>query len=547
MLRTIIDRMLGGLKSIATPIRNGGLTLVFCTAPMPVSLKIIHRLQREEPDARFVLCARKSYAAWYAEKTGLPVIPFHGEISLKSLSQWRVMAIPGIERVIYLFGAWWHGNVTTTLYYLRRVLCSDCRIFRASEEQTAEELYYSMDFEDDNLLGVAVKTILSLPIYLMMRLVSPLFLIRIKCFDGAYGDLLQEALSMYAANRLYRKPREFYVSYARRKIQQDFVFKKLSEFLYFSRIARFIHLCTRIFGGYKKHTISEYELRPAVLPRMGDMGPGIRLSVAEQSEGAKILAGAGITSSDRIVCVHVRDSAFFKTHLQNKSHEQRAVDENRFRDWSGEDIIPMARELDREGYKVIKMGSEHPPMPPETGTFLFDYANAVFRSPFMDCYLTSRCSFYIASDSGPSNMANLMRRPLMLVNIYNLQLMLLKEATGVYLKRFIDTRTGRELTLSEVCERDLHWQMPDATIFLGKGVTVTNNRPEEVLQCAIEIMGRVNGTWEDTPRDMEMRQAFNDILLHYFKEIRYGHNFPALAVNAPISTTFLRNHPDFIK
>lgn len=538
--------MADGLKPAGSPFPEGVFTLVFCTAPMTVSLGIIERLRREEPGEDFVLYARREYAEIFAKQTGLAVIPFEGDISLKRTSQWQVMSLPRLRRVIYLFSTWWHFNVTTALYYIRRVVCPNCRIFRASEEKTTEELYYSMDFESDHLAVVAAFTVLAVPLYLAVRLMSPFFLFRFKCFDGAYGDFLQETLSMHAASAVYRKKREVFVSYSRRKINRDFVFRKVSGSLNFSEIARFVHLCTKIFGGYKRHTISDYELRPVVLPRMGEVPPGLILSNAEKSKGAQILAREGIPSHRKIICVHVRDSAFFREKFKDDLRRDRAVNENRFRDWHGTDIIPMAKALNRQGYAVIKMGTNHPPMPSETGNIIFDYANSSISSPFMDCYLANRCEFYLSSDSGPSNMANLMRKPLMLVNLYNLNLMLLKEAMGVYLKHFIDTRSGKKLCLSEICDRNLHWQMPDATIFLGKGVKVENNTPAEIAQSAEEIKGRVTGTWRDTPEDKELRQRFNDILLHYFKNIRYGHNYPALVVNAPISTMFLRNNPEFV-
>jgi len=404
-----------------------------------------------------------------------------------------------------------------------------------------------MDFEDDHLALVAALTLLSVPLYLVVRIMSPVFLVRFKCFDGAYGDFLQETLSMHAANALYRKKREVYISYSRRKINRDFVFRKVSGFLNYFKIARYVHLCTKIFGGCDRHTISDYEVRPVVLPRMDEVPPGIPISEAEQKKGAQILAKEGIPPNRKIVCVHVRDSAYFQAKFQDDPRKDRAVNENRFRDWRGEDIIPMAKALSKQGYSVVKMGTNHPPMPMDTGGIIFDYANSSISSPFMDCYLANRCEFYLSSDSGPSNMANLMRKPLMLVNLYNLNLMLLKEALGVYLKHFIDIRTGKKLCLSEICDRSLHWQMPDATIFLGKGVMVKNNTPEEIAQCVEEIKGRVTGTWRDTPHDNELRQKFNDILLHYFENVNYGHNYQALAVNAPVSTMFLRNNPWFVR
>ncbi len=547
MIRRLIYRILGPPRPEGASMPRGDFSFVICTAPMEVCFRSIERMHQENPEKVFVLYAHRQYAEEYARRTGLPVVTFDGEVSWKNVSLWKVLSTPGLKQVFYLYADWWHNNVVDSLYYMRRILCPELGIYGATEFKTSQELYYSVDFQEENLVTVALMTVLWLPLYLVIRAIAPVYLIRFKCFDGAYGDFLQEALSMNVANRIYKKKRELYVCYARRKMDHGFVHEKTDRFLLFWPPARYLHLAMRMLGGYNRHTISEYELRPVVLPKMGSMPPCISLTRSERSRGNEILAGAGVGPDQKIICVHVRDSAFFREELALDGRMQDAVAENRFRDWSGKDIIPFARRFRELGYLVIKMGTKHPPMPSEAGGFVFDYANSSIKSPFMDCYLAERCEFYLSSDSGPSNMANFMQKPLMLVNMYNLNLMLLKHGNGVYLKRFVDIQTGRELCLSELCERRLHWQRPNASIFLGKGVSVENNSPEEILQCAEEMLARVKGSWEDTPHDVEMRKKFNMLMLENFRDVTYGHKYYALEINAPISTTFLRNRPEFIQ
>jgi len=117
----------------------------------------------------------------------------------------------------------------------------------------------------------------------------------------------------------------------------------------------------------------------------------------EEIKGKALLADMGIGEGDWFVCFHSRDDAYFR---QWRPELNDIWDKVQFKNSSVENYLKAAEYITSLGGYAIRMGAAVDAPMPETGNpKIIDYATR-HRSDFMDIYLSAKCRFFLASNSG---------------------------------------------------------------------------------------------------------------------------------------------------
>src|SRR3990167_7252043 len=160
----------------------------------------------------------------------------------------------------------------------------------------------------------------------------------------------------------------------------------------------------------------------------------------EQIKGQRILENMGIPANGKFICLIVLDESYY---LNNTSYTQLSG----FRNADISQYKKSALYLAENGYYVLRMGKrvnqtfgvDHP--------HVIDYANSVFRSDFMDVYLTANCYFFMSTLCGLDGIAHAFRRPILATDITPNGYYCLGYPVKLFLtKKIINKNTGQILS-----------------------------------------------------------------------------------------------------
>ncbi|MEB3828484.1 TIGR04372 family glycosyltransferase [Phormidium sp. CCY1219] len=226
----------------------------------------------------------------------------------------------------------------------------------------------------------------------------------------------------------------------------------------------------------------------------------------EEDDQAKAwLRRQGWQDGEPFVCLLVRDSAYL-----DENHLHKGFDWNyhNYRDSDIATYVPAAEWLASQGVWVFRMGqimakpilSSHPR--------IIDYAFHSEKSDFLDIWLFAHCDLCISTGSGPDMVSDVYRRPLLFLNYTPLR-NLFSWSNAMHLpKKLVWQASGIPLTWREHLDRS--YGMTDD--YAKVGIRIIDLTSEEILLAVQERWQRIQGTWVDTPTDIEQHDRFWNIL-----------------------------------
>jgi putative glycosyltransferase (TIGR04372 family) len=263
-------------------------------------------------------------------------------------------------------------------------------------------------------------------------------------------------------------------------------------------------------------------------------------SEEEQRRGRAELRAMGIPDHAEFICVHARDSAYMRArHAGSDASEE-------FRNSDIQSYVPAAEALADSGCFVIRMGSVAKERMATRHPRIIDYAFSSFRSDFMDIYLGAHCLFCLASSSGFACVPIAFRRPLVVVNFVPLGYFLtyLKDHLGI-IKRHWLVSERRWLSIAEISKYGVAMGIQSSD-FESQDVRLVDNSPEDIRALALEALHRLKRTWQQTARDDELQQRFQELFPLSIREEEYGYGPMHMKHRARYGAQFLRDHPDFL-
>ena len=388
--------------------------------------------------------------------------------------------------------------------------------------------------------------VLALPFVLIMRMISPFFLIR---FQG----MLATRIGHLAGNiELYLCEQDAGINVPNQKYFDIFFVEhgpvcNPQIFLMWKRILNiFPHhliyplmIINRLIPGGSNHEIGISQ-RDRDIHNLYDKFPS-HLEFSEQEErfGREELVRLGIPRRSKFICLTVRDSAY----LENLTYHS-------YRDGNIDNYVLAAEELADRGYYVIRMGAKVIDKMPSEHKRVIDYASNGMRTDFMDVYLGAKCLFCISTSTGFDAIPTIFRKPIVFSTvpvafIYTFSVNFLS-----IFKHHISIEDNKELTMTEISAKNLGYALATKDYENSK-VTLSENTPEEIRDVSIEMLERINGNWVDSLSDKELQEKAKRI----FKEYLASSNVPKLFGSNPmhgeifsfLSTSFLRKNKHLIK
>ena len=177
---------------------------------------------------------------------------------------------------------------------------------------------------------------------------------------------------------------------------------------------------------------------------------------------------------ENIVCVHVRDSGY-KNDSGRKPYRNSNIN----------NYIDMIKYLINKNYFVVRMGNSSANKINFTNKNFFDYAQSSINSDVMDLYLTSKCKFFVATQSGILDTAHMFNKPILMTNMNEIfcSYPLKKNDRGIF-KTIKITGQNTSLNLLDYIKMDYskHNLMKEVSEF-----DFEENSPEELYESILEF------------------------------------------------------------
>jgi len=231
--------------------------------------------------------------------------------------------------------------------------------------------------------------------------------------------------------------------------------------------------------------------------------PRIKFTKAENKRGRRFLEELGFESNERFVCLIVRDS-MYKEKYQKWGNRDWSY--HNYRDCDIDTYEEAALALAEKGYWVFRMGKavnkpfrvNHPRV--------LDYANAPYRSDFLDIWLMANCFFCVSTGTGLDNVAKVYNRPVVFTNFIPLRYLHTEQFCLSVPKHLIWIQTKKPLDFSE------HWTHDylQSQKYEDAGIVVRDLTPAEIKEVVLEMVARLDGSWVDNVEDKNLQKLFWD-------------------------------------
>lgn len=191
--------------------------------------------------------------------------------------------------------------------------------------------------------------------------------------------------------------------------------------------------------------------------------------------GESFCSKHGIPLDQPIVTVHVRDDAYHGIARQ----ALRSADVKTY--------MPAISWLLAQGYTVVRLGdTKMPRLEVDASGNYFELPFAEDYSAGLDAYFVSVSRFMIAAPSGPIAYSIALGVPTLCANaIHNFLHAPGKQEMACF-KRYVETASGRELSMEEILEKELFFDVHKPELD-AKGVSVLGARPDELLAATRDI------------------------------------------------------------
>ena len=359
-------------------------------------------------------------------------------------------------------------------------------------------------------LGVAFRLtahiLMVLIILPLLYLIEPFYRIRMgTMYTQRVGHLAQNAENFLRTMQLYGAPkRTFYwfFGYDPANRQLFEMWKRTKNypvrFVESEWGSRLMHawrpiLINTRFWEHHRITDAEYYL-------LNHTKPTLSFTEEEEKRGREELAKMGIGEDDWFVCFHARDAGYLK---QWRPEQDWGKSETAIRHTDVMSFMKAAEYIASLGGFAIRFGAGvETALPKRRDPRIIDYAinyRSNFmddnRGDFMDVYLAAKCRFFIASNSGAANLANIFNVPILWTSHFPFNAPPCYGGS-MFLPQIL-SRPGETLDVS-------FWEAQEAGYFVGwdalsswhETIDLFDTRPssaEDILDGCMDVLDRLEG------------------------------------------------------
>ena len=210
---------------------------------------------------------------------------------------------------------------------------------------------------------------------------------------------------------------------------------------------------------------------------------------SDENKAWQILSALGIKKLDKIVCLHVRDSAYLSSITNGGDFSYHD-----FRDAKIESYKQAVEYLISQGYKVVRIGANTNQNLEIDDPNYFDFClqRDQVHGDLLEVFILSVCQFFIANFGGPYGVAAMLDTPTLVVNGVPIQHPYMKYGRFIPKRLFQDES---EVNLLDVCAGKPLSEDNNAPIYLSfnsavfeqYGYHYIENTEDEILQAVVEF------------------------------------------------------------
>ena len=393
-------------------------------------------------------------------------------------------------------------------------------------------------------LAVILMDIIAIVPCLIIRLISPWFIIRIERIPaGNFGDFVWMTAMYYCKKKLnINTPTKKYL---------DLVYIHYKEKVYNKQIAKMwkrklnllpgylldpIRTANRFIPGWRNHIIENLCIHQRDLDNLFEKHKSLEFTEEEEIFGKKMLNKFGLSDQDKFVCFAIRDGAY---QLKKISSKERDWSYHDYRHTDVDNFMLAAEELSKRGYFVFRMGVVAEKPFTSKNPKIIDYVNSNLRSDFMDIYLGANCSFCLSTGYGFEEVPNVFRKPIVQM-IQPLGVAYTHNEKHLILaKHHIFKKEERRLSLSEIFSYGVAYAFETKT-FEQKGVELVDNTPEEIKDIVIEMAENLEFKRKLNPEDEKLQKTFRNLYAVNIKRHDYqkeSKNLKGTIIHGQINVT----------
>lgn len=263
-----------------------------------------------------------------------------------------------------------------------------------------------------------------------------------------------------------------------------------------------------------------------------DSPPILTFTPEEEARGRAGLARMGIGPDDWFVAFFTRDPGYLNTLYPANDYSYHD-----HRNTTIDNFSAAVKFVAEQGGFAVRLGAALSKPLPESmrGPRVIDYATK-HRDDFMDVYLMAKSRFVITSDTGLGHLAVVFGVPAVNTNAICLDWAGFLAEDIFIQKHYVETKTGRRVTTSEMFERGLE-RVQNGHLYTRGGIELVENTPEEILAATKEMHERLAGTWKGSPEDEELQRAYRA----RFKPEHYCYGY-----RSRIGAEYLRRNKDVL-
>lgn len=208
----------------------------------------------------------------------------------------------------------------------------------------------------------------------------------------------------------------------------------------------------------------------------------------KRRKAVQVRVQMGIPLTDWFVCLHVPEYSFCA---------------GRDRSASIHNYIEAINTITVAGGWVVRLGDPTmSPLPPMAR--VVDYARSPYKSALLDIYLLSQCRFFVGLNSGPSAVAALFGRPMVLVNLTEWTLSFpLKKGDLAILRHVFSCSHKRFLSIQEILEEPFTVQLLNRRP--SEAYYMVENSSEEIREVVEEFL-----SMPESYAYSDLQEAFNE-------------------------------------
>lgn len=392
------------------------------------------------------------------------------------------------------------------------------------------------------ILLITVLSLSFVPVILVIRVISPILLIRFGFVHSAYGHMILGSELYFARKSLGLEPRRtidlFLVdSHHANSFIVGLLHRKMT--VVWRPLIRLLLQANTVLPGKSRHVIDlDAFMDPDDL--LARAQPQLDFGDTNSDRADELLRELGLEPGSPFVCLHVRDTAYKTATVPGQSPIK-----NDYRNSDIEDFMDAAASLVDRGYTVVRMGAVVSDEMPRGIDGVIDYARSGMRSDFLDAVLAARCSFWLGSPSGANMVAVITRRPVVYIGFIPMGLATSWGSGHLYIPKKLRTADGQFLTIWDILNGEIGWpQSTDGawshtlTMYEERGITIIDNSPEEIRAVSEEMDDQLKGNVASRDeREIQIQEEIARIM-----EATRWHG----KVRARLGSDFIRSHEELV-